>query len=72
MQRPAAQRAVLLVGVLACSHCSGQLGSTGWSFSAGARRRRVVPRRATLVSVSCVRAWPRSMGGIQMRRPWVC
>ena len=32
-------------------------GSAGWSFAAGARCRRTVPRRVTLVSVSCVRAW---------------
>ena len=44
----------------------------GWSFSAGARRRRTVPRRVTLMLVSCVRAWPHSMGGIQMCGPWVC
>ena len=49
--------------VMACSHCSGWFGSAGWSFSAGARRRRVVPQRVTFVSVSCVRAWPHSMGG---------
>ena len=41
------------------------VGSAGWSFSAGARPRRTVPRRVTLMSVSCVRAWPHSMGGIQ-------
>ena len=60
------------VGAVACSHCSGRFGSAGWSFSAGARRRRTVPRRVTLMSVSCVRAWPHSMGGIQMCWPWVC
>ena len=53
------------VGAVARSHCSGWFGSAGWSFSAGARCRRMVPRRVTLVSVSCVRAWPHSMGGIQ-------
>ena len=47
-------------------------GSAGWSFSAGARHRRVVPRRVTLVSVSCVRAWPHSMAGIQTCWPWAC
>ena len=71
MRRPAARRAVSRVGALACSHCSGWFGSAGWSFSAGARRRRMVPRRVMLVSVSCVRAWPRSMGGIQTCWPWV-
>ena len=51
------------VGAVACSHCSGRFGSAGWSFSAGARRRRTVPRRVTLMSVSCVRAWRHSFGG---------
>ena len=45
-------------------------GSAGWSFSAGARRRRVVPRCVTLGSVLCVRAWPHSMAGIQTCWPW--
>ena len=63
VQRPAAQAALSWVGAVACSHCSGWLGSAGWSFSAGARRRRVVPRRVTLVWVSCVRVWPHSFGG---------
>ena len=63
-QGPAARRAVLRVGVVACSHCSGWFGSAGWSFSAGAGCRRVVPRRVTLLSLSCVRAWPQSMGGV--------
>ena len=72
MRRPAAQRAVSRVGAVACSHCSGRFGSAGWSFSAGARRRRMVPRRVTLMSVSCVRAWPHSIRGIQTRWPWVC
>ena len=52
------------VGAVACSHCSGRFGSAGWSFSARGRRRRTVPRRVTLMSVSCVRAWPHSMGRI--------
>ena len=72
MRRPAARRAVSRVGAVACSHCSGRFGSAGWSVSAGARRRRTVPRRVTLMPVSCVRAWPHSMGGIQMCWPWVC
>ena len=72
MQRPAAQRAVSRAGVVACSHCSGRFGSAGWSFSAGARRRRTVPRRVTLMLVSCVGAWPHSMGGIQTCLAWVC
>ena len=72
MRRPAARSAVSRVGAVACSHCSGRFGSAGWSFSAGARRRRTVPRRVTLMSVSCVRAWPHSMGGIQTCWPWVC
>ena len=72
MRRPAARRAVLRVGAVACSHCSGWFGSAWWSFSAGARRRRMAPRRVTLVSVSCVRAWPHSMGGIQTCWPWLC
>ena len=59
-------------GAVACYHCFGWFESAGWSFSAEARRRRVVPRRVTLVSVSCVRAWPRSMGRIQMCWSWVC
>ena len=63
MRRPAAPRAVSRVGAVACSHCSGRFGSAGWSFSARARRRRTVPRRVTLMSVSCVRAWPHSIGG---------
>ena len=72
MRRPAARRAVLQVGAVACSHCSGRFGSAGSSFSAGARRRRTVPQRVTLMSVSCSRAWPHSMGGIQTCWPWVC
>ena len=72
MRRPAARRAVSRVGAVACSHCSGRFAFAGWSFSAGARRRRTVSRRATLMSVSCVRAWPHSMGGIQTCWPWVC
>ena len=39
----------------------------GW-----ARRRCMVPRRVTLVPVSCVRDWPHSIGGIQTCWPWVC
>ena len=70
MRRPAARRAVSRVGAVACFHCSGWFGSAEWSFGAGARRRRMVPRRVTLMSVSCVKAWPRSMGGIQMCWPW--
>ena len=72
MQRSAARRAVSRGGAVACSHCSGWFGSAGWSFLAGARRRRVVPQRVTLVSVSCVRAWPHSIGGIQRCWPWAC
>ena len=72
MRRPAARRAVSRVGLVACSHCSGRFRSAGWSFSAGARRRRTVPRRVTLMSVSCVRAWPHSLGGVQTCWPWVC
>ena len=72
MRRPAARRAVSRVGAVACSHCSGWFGSAGWSFSAGARRRRMVPGRVTLVPVSCVRAWPHSIGGVQTCWPWVC
>ena len=60
------------VGAVACSHCSEQFGSAGWSFSAGALCRRTVPRRVTLMSVSCVRAWPHSMGAIQTCWTWVC
>ena len=51
---------------------SGRFRSARWSFSAGARRRRTVPLRVTLMSVSCVRAWPHSIGGIQTCWPWVC
>ena len=72
MRRLAARRAVSLVGAVACSHCSGRFAAAGWSLSAGARRRRAVPRRVTLMSVSCVGAWPHSMGGIQTCWPWVC
>ena len=72
MRRPAARRAVSRVGALACSHCSGWFGSARWSLSAGACGRRMVPRRVTLVSVSCVRAWPHSTGGIQICWPWTC
>ena len=50
----------------------GWFGSAGWSVSAWARRRRTVPRRVTMLPVSCVRAWPHSMGGIQMGWPRVC
>ena len=63
VRRPAARRAVSRVGAVACSQCSGWFGPAGWSLSAGARRRCVVPRRVTLVSVSCVRAWPHSRSG---------
>ena len=45
MRSPAARRAVSRVGAVACSHCSGRFGSAGWSFSAGARRRRTVPNQ---------------------------
>ena len=72
MRRPAARRAVSRVGAVSGSQCSGWFGSAGWSFSAGAHRRRVVPRRVTLVSVLCVRAWPQSIGGILMCWPWAC
>ena len=72
MRRPAARRAVSRVGAVACSNCSGWFGSAGWSLSAGARRRRMVPRRVTLMPVSCVRAWPHSMGRMQTCWPWVC
>ena len=72
VRRPAARRAVSRVGAVACTNCSGRFGSAGWSFSAGARRRRTVPRRMTLMPVSCVRAWPHSMGGIKTCCPWVC
>ena len=72
MRRRAARRALSRVGGVACSRRSKLFASAGWSFSAGARRRRMVPRRVTLVSVSCVRAWPHSMGGIQTCWPWVC
>ena len=65
MRRLAARRAVSRVGAVACSHCSGRLGSAWWSLSAGARRRRTVLRRVTLMSVSCVRDWPHSMRGNQ-------
>ena len=51
MRRPAARRAVSPVGAVACSHSSGWFGSPGWSLSAGARRRRMVRRRVTLMSV---------------------
>ena len=40
-----------------------RFAAAGWSLSAGARRRRAVPRRVTLMSVSCVGAWPHSIGG---------
>ena len=72
MRRPAARRAVSRVGAVACSHCSGWFGSAGWSFSAGAGRRRMVPCRMMLMSVLSVRAWPDSMRGIQTCWPWVC
>ena len=72
VQRLAARRAVSHLVAVDCSHCSRWFGSAGWSFSAGARRRRVVPRRVSLVSVSCVRPWPHSMGGIQMCWPLAC
>ena len=72
MRRPAARRAVSRVGAVASSHCSGGFRSAGWSVSAGARRRRTVPCCVTVMPVSCVRAWPHSMGGIQRCWPWVC
>ena len=72
VRRPVAQRAVSRVRAVACSHCSGWFGSAGWSLSAGACRRRMVPRRVTLVLVSCVRAWPHTMKGIQTCWPWAC
>ena len=64
--------AVSRVGLVACSHCSGWFGSAVWFLSAGACRRRMVPRRVTLVSVSCIRAGPHSMEGIQTCWPWAC
>ena len=70
--RPVAQRAVSQYGAVACSHFSGWFGSAGWVFSAGARRRRMVSLCVTWVSVSCVRAWPHSMEGIQMCWSHVC
>ena len=72
VRRPAAQRAVSQVGALACSHCSGWFGSAGLALPAGARLGRMVSRRVMLVSVSCVRAWPHSMAGIQTCWPWAC
>ena len=63
MRRPAARRVVSRVDAVACSHRSGWFGSAGWSFSAGARCRLMVPRRVMFESVSCVRAWPHSVGG---------
>ena len=72
MWRPAARKAVSQVGAVACSHCSGWFGFAGWSLSAGACRRRMVPQRVTLVLPLCARAWPHSMGGIQMSWPWAC
>ena len=60
------------LGAVPCSGCSGRSGSAGWSFSAGARRRCVLPLLVTWVLVSCVRAWPHSMEGIQMRCSCVC
>ena len=72
VRRPAGLRAVLRFGAVACFHCSGWFGCAGWSCSAGACRRRVVPWRVKLLSVSCVRAWPHSMGRIQMCWCLVC
>ena len=72
MRRPAERRVVSQVGALACSHCSGWFGSDGSSLSAEARRSRIVARGVALVWVSCVRAWPHSMGGIQRCWPWAC
>ena len=72
MRRPAARKAVSQVGAVACSHCSGWFRSAGWTLSAGTHCRRVVPRRVTLVLVSCVRACPHSMAGIQTCLPWAC
>ena len=72
VRRLAARRAVSQVGAVACSHCSGWFGSAGWAFSAGARRGRMVSRCVMLVSVSCVRAWPHSIAGIQTCWPWAC
>ena len=71
MRRPAARTSVSRVGAMDCCHCSGWFESAGLSLSAWARRRRMVPRRVTLVLVSCVRAWPHSKGGIQTCWPWV-
>ena len=72
VRRPAARTAVSRVGAGAFSNCSGWFGSAGWSFSAGTRRRHVVPRRVTLVPLLCVRAWPHSIGGIQTCWPCAC
>ena len=72
MQRPAARRALSRVVAVACSHCSGWFGSAGWSLSSADRCRLVVPRRVMLVSMSCVRAWPHSIGGTQTCPPWAC
>ena len=68
VRRPAARRAVSQAGAVACFQCSRSFVSAGWPLSAGARGRRMVPRRVTLVSVSCVEAWPHSTGGIQTAR----
>ena len=70
--KPAARRAVSRLGAVACSHWSMWSESAGWSFSAGARRRRAVPPRLTLVPMLCVRAYLHSMGGIQMFWSWMC
>ena len=51
------------LGAVAPTHCSAWSEPAAWSFSAGARRRRVDPPHVTLVPVSCVRTWFHSMGG---------
>ena len=77
------RRALSRVGAVACSHCSGWLGSAGWSFSARARRRVVVARRVrrplpgvarssraltvSLAQLSCRRYQPR---GVCRALPW--
>ena len=60
------------VGCGGLSHWSGWFGSAGWSFSAGARRTRMVPLCVTCLKVFCVSTWPQSMRGIEMCWCRVC